>query len=86
MGAITNNYFTQFSQLHSRHNRYFIGVFHLGENDTMLGPGANETNLFPANIWPASLDCRFTAIPELLHFPFSILLLFCYFIFVRQLA
>ena len=44
MGAITNNYFTQLSQFHSRHNRYFIDVFHLGENDVILGPGANETN------------------------------------------
>ena len=84
MGAIKNNYFTQFSQLHSRHNRYFIGVFHLGVNDVILGPGANEAN-FPAKIWPTSLDCRSPAIPELLEFC-AILLLFCHFISVRQLA
>ena len=42
-------------------------MFHLGQNDVILGRGANETN-FPAKIWPTSLDCTFIAKPELLDF------------------
>ena len=52
MGAITNDYFTQFLQLCLRHNCYFVGVFHLGENDVFLVQG----------------HCRFSAVPELLEF------------------
>ena len=37
------DYFTQFSKLQSRHNRYFIDVFHLRENVVMFVPETNET-------------------------------------------